>query len=61
MEIDVNKGLNEQEVEERILDGKSNIVHDKNEKTTFQIIMGNTFTFFNINFHICTPIILFFS
>ena len=48
MGFDINNGLTQEEVEKRILEGKTNIVHDKNEKSTFQIIVGNTFTFFNI-------------
>lgn len=43
-----DKGLNIQEVQERIENGYVNLVHDKNKKTYFQIFMKNICTFFNL-------------
>ena len=42
------KGLNIQQVQERIDNGFVNLVHDKNKKTYFQIFMKNICTFFNL-------------
>lgn len=45
---DIEKGLNEEEVSERIKEGKVNILDSKNSKSYKQIIMDNTFTLFNV-------------
>ena len=41
------KGLNQQEVEERIRKGKTNAACDVASKSVKEIVCGNIFTFFN--------------
>ncbi len=43
-----DKGLNLNQVQQRINDGYVNLVHDKNKKTYLQIFLKNICTFFNL-------------
>lgn len=45
---DIKKGLNEEQVNERVLNGLTNYVENKNTKTYKSIFLGNIFTFFNM-------------
>ena len=47
VDADVNSGLSDAQVEERIRKGYANVTVDANEKSAAKVIAGNLFTFFN--------------
>ena len=47
VDADIDRGLNDDQVNERLLGGFANIAYDPNEKSTAKIVFDNLFTFFN--------------
>ncbi len=56
-DIDFHIGLSEQEAQQRIAHGYCNINNIKTTKTTWQIVRGNVFTFFNMLYLIITVLL----
>ncbi len=56
-DIDVHVGLTEEEAQKRIAHGYCNVNNIKTTKTTWQIVRGNIFTFFNMLYLIITVLL----
>jgi len=52
--VTIEQGLNEEQVKQRNEEGNVNITNEKVGKSIFQIIMSNTFTFFNMLYLVIT-------
>ena len=50
MKIDYREGLSNEQVQERIAEGKVNVAVDSNSKTVKDIVKSNVFTYFNLIF-----------
>ena len=52
-DVDIKKGLSNEQVEQRKKQGLANVTRKKTGKSYFAIFMGNIFTFFNLLCILC--------